>query len=413
MSDAPHDAAGHARGEALRILAARIDAKGRELGFDRVRIADAVPSDHGAFLDRWLEEGRHGEMGYLARPDAVERRRDPRRSLDGARSVIVVTHPYGSGGPQSESPDVGLIARYARGRDYHRVVKGRLRELLRWLDAEAGRLGVAERVEGRGHVDTGPLLERELARRAGIGWFGRNTMMIDPGRGSYFVLGALLVDLALPPDPPFTADRCGSCRACLDACPTGALLGRDESGAPVIDATRCISYLTIELRGSIPEELRPAIGNRVFGCDICQEVCPWNERFPAAHPEPAYAARGPGQRPPGVEAVPGEAEGPDRGATLDPLHPGTADPPLVELLAMALDPGAWESFSRGSSIRRAGRAGFARNVCVALGNRLAAVEGPAPEAVALLRRAADDPDPIVREHARWALERAGPGATAR
>lgn len=395
---------GDGRAAALRELAERVKAKGRELGFDQVGIADAAPSDHGAFLDDWLEAGRHGEMGYLARPDAVERRRDPRRSLDGARSVIVVTHHYGSGGAQSELPDVGLIARYARGRDYHRVVKGRLRELLRAIEAEARRLGVADGVEGRGHVDTGPLLERELAQRAGIGWFGRNTMLIDPQRGSYFVLGALLIDLALPPDAPFEADRCGSCHACLDACPTGALLGRDETGAPVIDATRCISYLTIELRGPIPEELRPAIGNRVFGCDICQEVCPWNGRFPAEQPEADYAARGPGQRPRGVEAVPGEHD--SSSDATRPLHPGTANPPLVDLLAMALDPEAWESFSRGSSIRRAGRSGFARNVCVALGNRLAEGGAPPVGALALLRRAADDPDPLVREPARWALDRA-------
>ncbi|HUH12480.1 MAG TPA: tRNA epoxyqueuosine(34) reductase QueG, partial [Longimicrobiales bacterium] len=165
-----------------------------------------------------------------------------------------------------------MIARYARGRDYHKVVKKKLLELLRWLEGEVGR----ELPLARAYVDTGPVLERELARRAGLGWFGRSTMLIHPRRGSYFFLGSLLTELELEPSAPFEADHCGTCNACVEACPTGALLGRDASGAPVIDATRCISYLTIEQKGPIPPELRPLMGNRVYGCDICQEVCPWN-----------------------------------------------------------------------------------------------------------------------------------------
>jgi epoxyqueuosine reductase len=250
-------------------------------------------------------------------------------------------------------------------------------------------------------VDTGPILERELARRAGLGWFGRNTMLIHPRRGSWFFLGCLLLDLELEPDEPFRADHCGTCNRCVEACPTGALLGRDESGAPVIDARRCISYLTIEQRGPIPLELRALIGNRVFGCDICQEVCPFNTRFAEEADEPGYAARGPGELPSGVEALAGVGGG------VAETHPGTRAAPLVEMLETALDEKRWERFSRGSAIRRAGRAGFARNVCVALGNWLGALEAPPRDAVEVLERALLDEDPLVREHAAWALDASG------
>ncbi|MFW6205992.1 MAG: tRNA epoxyqueuosine(34) reductase QueG, partial [Gemmatimonadota bacterium] len=193
----------------------------------------------------------------------------------------------GPGGATFGEPSNGVIARYARGRDYHRVVKKKLMALLRWLEDELGE----ELPVARAYVDTGPVLERELARRAGLGWFGRNTMLIDPRRGSYFFLGELLLPFELDYDEPFEADRCGTCRACLDACPTGALLGRDENGAPIMDATRCISYLTIENRGPIPEDLRPLMGNRVFGCDICQEACPFVQRFAVESAEADYLPR--------------------------------------------------------------------------------------------------------------------------
>ena len=370
-------------------------------GFTAVGITDARPTEHGPFYRRWVDRGRHGEMAYLARPDAVRRREDLRESRPEVRSVLVVADAYGSedapGVPHD--PSLGVVARYARGADYHRVLARKLERLRAWLEE---RLALEER-PGRVYVDTGPVLERDLARRAGLGWFGRNTMLIDPERGSYFLLGALLLDVELPPDQPFEADRCGTCRACLDACPTGALLGRDEAGAPVIDATRCISYLTIELRGPIPQELRPAIGNRVFGCDICQEVCPWNARMPGrVTVEPRYAARGRGELPVGVEALPGESAVAARGHR--PVHPGTAAPPLIALLETALDSDAWDDFSRASPLRRPGRAGFARNVCVALGN------WGAPEAVPVLTRALADPEPVVRGHAAWALGRVGSSA---
>lgn len=399
----PPEASGRADSHAL---ARALKRQALEVGFAAAGIARADPTRHGDFYRAWLERGLHGEMAYLARPDAVRRREDLRESWPETRSVLVVADAYGGDDvPGAEDdPSVGVVARYARGADYHRVLARKLGRLRVWL---AERLGLSER-PGRVYVDAGPVLERDLARRAGLGWFGRNTMLIDPGKGSFFLLGVLLLDFELPPDAPFEADRCGSCRACLDACPTGALLGRNEDGAPVIDATRCISYLTIELDGPIPLELRPFMGNRVFGCDICQEVCPWNRRMPERMmPEARYSARGPGALPQGVEPLPDEGRIAEGRADLPHAHPGTGAPPLIDLLEVALDPERWDVFSRGSPIRRAGRVGFARNVCVAMGNWLTAVGQPPPEALDVLRRATDDADPLVREHAAWALGRAG------
>ncbi len=399
-------------------LAHRVRERARSVGIDRVGIVSADASPHLDAYRRWIGADHHGSMAYLARPDAVERRGDLSRTVPGVRSVIVVAEPYdpddSPGVP--DDPSMGVIARYARGRDYHKVLARKLRAIAGVLPDE---------VVARAYVDTGPILERDLARRAGLGWHGKNTMLIHPRRGSYCFLGVILVDVALPADPPFEADYCGSCRACLDACPTGALLGRDESGAPIMDARRCISYLTIEHRGAIPLELRPLMGNRVFGCDICQEVCPWNERFAEESSEPGYAARRPGERPTGVEAeveagvevesargggastgkdvsaeTRADASGETRGVAY-PAHPGTEAPSLIELLETALDEAAWDSFSKGSAIRRAGRAGFACNVCVGLGN------WGSPEAVPVLSAALSDPEPLVRAHAAWALGRVG------
>lgn len=388
-----------------------------EEGFELAGIAPAEPSRHTEFLRQWIEAGHHGEMGYLADPEMLRRRSHPALTFPGVKSILVVAQSYylEDSHAMTANPSRGIIARYARGRDYHRVLRGRLERVHRRLEERLGQV-----VPGRSYVDTGPLLERELARLAGLGWFGRNTMLIHPRKGSFFFLGALLLEIELEPDSSFEEDRCGTCHSCLDACPTGALLGRDANGAPVMDATRCISYLTIENRGPIPAELRPAIGNRIYGCDICQEVCPFNERFSTPTSEAGYAARGPGERPVGVEALPGEermggaiageigrneggeAAHPPSG-TLAPglLHPGTDNPPLIALLEMALDEQRWEVFSRGSAIRRAGREGFARNVCVALGN------WGDPAAVPVLSDALNDPGALIREHAAWALARIG------
>jgi epoxyqueuosine reductase len=370
-------------------LSERLKQQALALGFERAGIAALRPSEHGAVYRGWLDAGRHGEMHYLARPDAVTKRLDPQQAWPELKSALVVLLRYDApeADAAAEDPARGVIARYARGRDYHKVMKQKLLSLLQWLEAELGR----ELPAARAYVDTGPVLERELARRAGLGWFGRNTMLIHPRIGSYVFIGSLLLELELEPDEAFAADRCGTCSACISACPTGALLGRDETGAPVMDATRCISYLTIENRGAIPRELRAAIGNRVFGCDICQEVCPYNCKFSRPSSEPAFASRGPGEAPFGVQLEAGASR----------THPGTRSPSLIALLETALDEAAWDSFSRGSAIRRSGRAGFGRNVCVGLGN------WGSPDAVPVLSRALSDPEPLVRAHAAWALGRAG------
>lgn len=361
------------RAEAIR-------ARAREVGFPLVGIAAADPTRHMGMYRQWLSAERHGSMGYLAREDAVARRADLSETLDGVRSILVVAEEYGSGGggagsesedragAQSEAvmaEDRAVIARYARGRDYHFVLSEKLESLLSWIHEQFG-----DSVGGRVYVDTGPVLERDLGQRAGLGWFGRNTMLINPSRGSWFVLGSILLDLELEPDAPGPEDRCGSCHACLHACPTGALLGRDDSGAPVIDARRCISYLTIESKGTIPEGLRSGIGNRVFGCDICQEVCPWNERFGRPGSEAQYSVR----------------------ADLDGVG-------LVELTDRILgmsEKGYQRAFAE-SPLARPRRKGMLRNLCVGLGN------WGSSAAIPVLGRALADSQPLVRAHAAWAL----------
>lgn len=412
-------------------LADGIRRKARELGFEAVGITRLRPSDHAALYTEWIRRGYHGQMSYLARDDAVAARLGPRSRWPALKSAVVVAQHYsysgsgsgsysgsGSGsysysGADSRSlaedegagsatvgdPSTGVIARYARGRDYHSVVKKKLLELLRWVETEEGR----ELPTARAYVDTGPILERELGQRAGLGWFGRNTMLIDPRRGSYFFLGSLLLPFELDYDEPFAADRCGSCTACLPACPTGALLGRDKNGAPIMDATRCISYLTIENQGPIPEALRPLMGNRVFGCDICQEACPWNApKLLQATREPDYLPRVPGLSgdidPSGSEPDPAELPRPP---ALARSGPPTDAPSLVELMRMTRE--EWDRWTRGSAIRRAGYAGLKRNVTVAMGNWLASVAEPPEGAVAVLREALEREEPLVREHAAWAL----------
>jgi epoxyqueuosine reductase len=320
-------------------LEGRLKAAAYGLGFDLCGIAAFGPADTAAQFDAWLAAGYHGEMAYLAR----------RREVTGVTHAIVVALDYGG-----KEPD-GPVARYARGRDYHDVMLERLAELHRWLEAEVGRP-----VSGKAYVDTGPILERDLARRAGLGWFGKNTMLIHPRLGSFFFLGAILVDLELNADAPFESEHCGTCTRCLDACPTQALV------APgVMDARRCISYLTIELKGAIPETFRSGLGDHVYGCDVCQDVCPWNVRFARALDEPALAPR----------------------AEID----------AIEMLALG-DAGFRERY-RGTAVTRAKRRGLARNAAVVLGNR-----GDASALPVLERAASEDPDPVVREHAAWAIE---------
>ena len=250
-----------------------IKAQAYGLGFDLVGITSLAPAESARAFDEWISQGYAGDMDYLAR--GAEKRRDSRLPFAGTTHAIVVGLDYGGREP------AGPVARYARGDDYHDIITNRLNELHKWLVSEVGRP-----IQGKAYVDTGPILERDLARRAGLGWFGKNTNLVNPKLGSFFFLGALLVDLDLEIDAPFESDRCGTCTRCLDACPTDAFV------APrVLDATRCISYLTIENKGDIPEALRQPIGELIYGCDICQEVCPWNVRFSRDLKEPAFAAR--------------------------------------------------------------------------------------------------------------------------
>jgi epoxyqueuosine reductase len=333
-------------------LEQRIKAQAFGLGFDLAGIATLGEPDTAAHFDAWLAAGYDGEMAYLAR--GAEKRRDARRPVGGARSAIVVALEYGGRTPS------GPIARYARSDDYHDVMVARLRELHRWLESETG-----ASVPGKAYVDTGPILERDLARRAGLGWFGKNTTLINPTRGSHFFLGSLLVAMDLEPDAPFEADRCGTCTRCLEACPTQAIR------APrVLDATRCISYLTIELKGAIPLALREPMGELIYGCDICQDVCPWNERFAAQAAPAALAPR------PEIES-------------------------LDARTALALDDAQFRTRLKGSPMKRTRRRGLARNAAVALGNRRDPGDVPA------LVTALADEEALVRGHAAWALGQIG------
>jgi epoxyqueuosine reductase len=293
-----------------------------ELGFDRVAVGPAGPPEHGAAFERWLEAGYAGDMHYLAVGRAA--RLDPSRLLPGCRSVVAVALNYA---PRDDDPAWHGVARYARGRDYHRVIRPRLHALKDVL-REAG----GAEVRSRASVDTSAVLERGLAARAGLGWFGKNTNLIAPGLGSYFLIGIVLTTAELVPDG-VVADRCGTCRACLDACPTRAFV------APyTLDARRCVSYLTIEHRGPIDESLRAPIGDWLFGCDVCQEVCPWNRRAPPAR-DPAFSS-------------------------------GVPPGPPERLVAMT-DAEFRERF-RGSPLKRARRTGLARNAAIVVANRASA-----------------------------------------
>jgi epoxyqueuosine reductase len=259
-------------------LAEQLKARSRELGFLACGITDPSPPPHAEQLDAWLAKGYAGTMRYLHRQ--ARRRKNPRITVPDSISVVMVLDNYYT--PDSAADLVApRVAKYARGEDYHRVTLERLDLLGLWLRAQGATVA-------RPYVDAGPVPERELAQRAGLGWIGKNTMLIRPGAGSFCFIGALFTDLALPLDPPFETDHCGSCTRCLEACPTGALLE-----PRLLDATRCISYLTIEQRGPIPDELAGRLAGYAFGCDVCNDVCPWNQRFAEPTTLPAFAARRP------------------------------------------------------------------------------------------------------------------------
>ncbi len=336
-------------------LEERIKAQAFGLGFDLAGIARLGPVETAGAFDDWVARGYAGDMHYL--PRWADKRRDTRLPFPGTVSAIVVAMDYGG---RSET---GPVARYARGDDYHDVMTAKLDALREWLAAEVG-----HPVRGKAYVDTGPLLERDLARRAGLGWFGKNTNLVNPELGSFFFLGALVVDLELEPDAPFEADRCGTCTRCLEACPTNALVE-----PRLLDATRCISYLTIELKGPIPEGLREPMGSLLYGCDICQDVCPFNVKFAQELKEPAYAPRA-------------------------AIAARDARQLARDLLAMTQ-----EEFSRAfrkSPMKRAKLRGLKRNAAVVLGN-VGTTEDVAP----LMLAAGEDADQLVREHAAWALGR--------
>ncbi len=339
---------------------AQVKAQAHALGFTLVGITPAQPSPTLWAYERWLAAGMHAEMDYMARPDRLARRRDLRAILPNVRSLVVVGVDYRAVGAFDallNDPMRGRIASYAWGLDYHDLLTPRLRVFAEWL---AGLLA-HDHAE---YVDTGALLERSHAQQAGLGFIGKNTMLIHPRRGSYVVLGEMLTSAAFDAyDTPHRATMCGTCARCLHACPTNAF-----PQPYVLDARRCISYHTIENKGHIPEELRPQFGNWVFGCDVCQDVCPF-QRFAAPTQEAAFV----------------------------PADVWRIAPPLVDLLA--LDDEAFAAHYRGTPIYRAKRARFVRNACIAAGN---SGEARLLPALASLR---EDTNPLVREAAAWAVER--------
>ena len=348
----------------LADVAARIRRWGAELGFARVGIADIDVAQSAERLDAWLADGRHGDMDYLLRHAAL--RADPSRLLPGVLRVITARMDYLPRDTAHDwsarefnriaDPGAAVVSIYGRGRDYHKILRGRLQQLATRIEGEVGRMGY------RVATDSAPVFEVELARKAGLGWRGKHTLLLSQDAGSIFFLGEILTDLPLPVDMAID-DHCGTCMRCIDICPTRAI------NAPYqLDARRCISYLTIEHRGSIPLELRPLIGNRIYGCDDCQLVCPWNK----------FARR---------------AELPD----FD-VRNGLDSATLIELFAW--DEVQFDERHAGSAIRRIGHERWLRNIAVALGNA-----PTSPEVVAALHAREEHSSPMVREHVAWALDR--------
>jgi epoxyqueuosine reductase len=337
-----------------------LKARARELGFELAGIARAAPADDFRHLRHWLDRGHGGEMAYLNRQ--AEARRHPQSILPDVRSVVMVGlnyHCSSRGMNEVNAAGPARIATYALGDDYHDVLRAKLNLLLSWVQAEV------PGVQGRGVVDTAPLLERDFARRAGLGWIGKNTMLINKRLGSFFFLGALLLDLDLDPDAPFSADHCGTCTRCLDACPTDAFVAPHQ-----LDARRCIRYLTIELRGPVPEDSRPGMGEWLFGCDICQDVCPWNRKAPL-----------------GIEAG---------------LRPRADLLALDVVESLQLNDAEFRARFRGTALWRTKRRGLVRNAAIVAGNT------GERRAVPALERLLGDADPVVAEAAQWALRRLKP-----
>jgi len=352
-----------------------IKDKSRQLGFILAGVTTPEPPPHYSTFENWLAQGHHGTMEYLASERSRTRRADPRQILPECKSILVLATPYPPPS-RAERSDAALsgvkrrqrtrheveaaehaegkIAAYARGADYHDILPDRMKELVQFIEAQVG-----GPVKNRWYTDTGPILERDLAQRAGLGWIGKNTCLIHPKQGSYFLISEILLDLELEPDPPFATDHCGTCTRCIQACPTDCILPNRT-----IDAARCISYLTIELKDDIPVELRGKMGDWIFGCDICQMVCPWN-RF-AAEGDPAF----------------------------DDNHPPHNLTGELTLTSQTFN----QRFKR-TPIKRAKRRGYLRNVAVALGNTADM------HALPVLQNALNDEESMIREHAKWAIEK--------
>ena len=337
------------------MLEEKLKAEAKRLGFLLAGIAPAQPSAHFALYQQWLADGHQADMHYLQTGRALACRADPRNLMPGLRSILVTAWAYP---PPAAEQEGAQVAAYAQGEDYHNVIPPRLNALCDWLAEQTGRTPLA-----LAYTDTGPLLERSLAVSAGLGWIGKNSCLVSPQHGSFFFLAELLLDQPLTPDEPFSADRCGSCTRCIQACPTGCILPNRT-----LDSRRCLSYLTIENKGSIPRHLRPALGGQVFGCDICQQVCPWNQRSMSA-------------------ARPADA--------------------LNLLDELALTPQAFNLKYRHTPLQRARRRGYLRNLAVAIGNL------QPPGALAALKACLQtEAEPLVRAHAAWAVSRL-PGSDAR
>jgi epoxyqueuosine reductase len=336
----------------------RLEQKAKRLGFQLFGITSPEPPSHLDIYKAWIEAGYHGEMDYLATAHAIDRRSDLKAIHPECQSVVVLSTPYR---PELSASLDARVASYALGRDYHAVVNERATELVKFLESEMGR-AISHRV----YTDTGPILERELAQRAGLGWIGKNTCLINPEQGSYFFLTVILLQAELPVNEPFINDHCGSCRRCIEACPTTCI--REDR---TLEANRCISYLTIELRGPIPDDLRGEVGNWIFGCDVCQDVCPWNLRFASQAEDPAFQPR-------------------------DFLDP----PNIIDFLE--LDSTSYQSQLRESPLKRPKLAGLRRNAAIAAGN------GKLQKAVDSLSKMLIRGDSTIeRGHAAWALGQIG------
>ena len=341
----------------MNSLESRIKQQAHTLGFELAGIAPAVEADGFARLQEWLAQGFAGEMNYMHRYSHAHQH--PQAILPNVHSVVMVGINYKqAAGSGQQAANIGRISSYAGGLDYHDVLRGKLKALLEWIQEQI------PGTRGRAVIDTAPLLERDFARRAGLGWFGKNTMLIDKKLGSYFFIGALLLDLVLQADQPFETSHCGSCTRCLDACPTDAFVAPYQ-----LDARRCISYLSIELRGDISEDLRSDMGDWIFGCDVCQDVCPWNRKSPLGQEQTL--------RPPGAG-----------------LHVS-----LIQL--MGLSDEEFRERYRDTPIWRTRRTGLLRNAAIALGN-----VGD-ERALPALAKALEDAERVIREAAAWAIEQIG------